>query len=87
MRRHDGWWDQVKQLHPLQVEAIQRNRPLVIVGTPGRLAELSRNGVLLSHSCAILVFDEVNTWSRIALSHMALKLNHCVLVCEWPSTV
>ena len=43
----------------MQVEAIRRNKPLVIVGTPGRLAEFSRNGVLLSHTCSLLVLDEV----------------------------
>jgi len=43
-----------------QIEAIQTNRPLMIVGTPGRLAELSRSGVLLSHTCAVLVLDEVD---------------------------
>jgi superfamily II DNA/RNA helicase len=60
VRRHDGG-NQIRHLNSLQVEAIQRNKPLIIVGTPGRLAELSRNGALLSHSCAILVFDEVHS--------------------------
>ena len=29
-----------------QVEQIKRNRPLVVVGTPGRVADLSRQGIL-----------------------------------------
>ena len=49
-----------EHLTALQVEAIQRNKPLMIVGTPGRLAELSRGGKLLSHSCRVLVLDEVS---------------------------
>ena len=35
------------------------NKPLVVVGTPGRLAELSRAGILQSHNTTILVLDEV----------------------------
>ena len=42
-----------------QVDAIKQNKPLIIVGTPGRLAELSRSGVLHSHGCRLLVLDEV----------------------------
>ena len=33
----------------LQEEALKLHRPLVVVGTPGRLAELSRAGALLTH--------------------------------------
>ena len=43
-----------------QVEAIKQNKPLMIVGTPGRLAELSRAGALLSHTCPLLVLDEAS---------------------------
>jgi superfamily II DNA/RNA helicase len=43
-----------------QVEAIRRNRPLLVVGTPGRLAELSRSGALQTHGAAVLVFDEAD---------------------------
>eukprot|EP00884_Botryococcus_braunii_P006446 jgi/Botrbrau1/15802/Bobra.4_1s0152.1 len=43
-----------------QAEAIKENRPLMVVGTPGRLAELSRSGVLQTHHCSTLVLDEVD---------------------------
>ena len=42
-----------------QAEALKMNRPLLSVGTPGRLAEMSRMGVLQTHSTRILVLDEV----------------------------
>lgn len=45
----------------LQAEAIKANKPLVIVGTPGRLAELSRDGTLQSHHTNMLVLDEACT--------------------------
>lgn len=41
-----------------QIEAL-KTKPLIGVGTPGRLAELSRKGNLLSHKCPILILDEV----------------------------
>ena len=44
--------------YKLQTEAL-KTKPLIAVGTPGRLAELSRKGHLLSHKCPILVLDEV----------------------------
>ena len=44
---------------PKQTENIKLYKPLMIVGTPGRLAELSRAGVLHSHPCSIVVLDEV----------------------------
>ncbi|CAL5224194.1 g6836 [Coccomyxa viridis] len=43
-----------------QAEALKLNKPLVVVGTPGRLAELSRLGTLQSHNTTILVLDEVD---------------------------
>lgn len=36
------------------------NRPLMVVGTPGRLGELSRAGVLQTHGCGLLILDEVD---------------------------
>jgi hypothetical protein len=41
-----------------QAEAVKLNRPLLVVGTPGRLAEMSRMGVLQTHPTRILVLDE-----------------------------
>lgn len=43
-----------------QAEAVHANRPVMVVGTPGRLAELSRNGVLATHLTGTLVLDEVD---------------------------
>lgn len=43
-----------------QREALKQYKPILVVGTPGRLAELSRDGSLQTHSCGILVLDEVD---------------------------
>ena len=43
-----------------QTDAIKRHSPLLVVGTPGRLAELSRGGVLRTHAVAHLVLDEAD---------------------------
>eukprot|EP00887_Chlorella_sp_A99_P001159 scaffold14.g1159.t1 len=43
-----------------QRDALKLHKPLLVVGTPGRLAELSRDGSLQTHKCGILVLDEVD---------------------------
>jgi superfamily II DNA/RNA helicase len=43
-----------------QKEALKLNKPFLVVGTPGRLAEMSRDGSLQSHGSSILVLDEVD---------------------------
>ncbi len=43
-----------------QAEALKENRPVLVVGTPGRLAELSRDGRLQTHHTPALVLDEVD---------------------------
>ena len=43
-----------------QREALKLNKPIMVVGTPGRLAELSRDGSLQTHRCGILVLDEID---------------------------
>ncbi|KAK9813006.1 hypothetical protein WJX72_007336 [[Myrmecia] bisecta] len=43
-----------------QADALKANKPVLVVGTPGRLAELSRAGRLQTHNCPILVLDEVD---------------------------
>ena len=43
-----------------QEEALRRKKPLLVVGTPGRLAELSRNGILRTHGVRCLVIDEAD---------------------------
>ena len=44
----------------LQVEALKVHKPIMVVGTPGRLAELSLAGKLLMHPTGVLVLDEVS---------------------------
>ena len=39
---------------------LRRKRPLVVVGTPGRIAELSRSGILRTHGVKCLVVDEAD---------------------------
>ena len=43
-----------------QEEGIRKKKPLVVVGTPGRLAELSRSGILRTHQVRCLVVDEAD---------------------------
>ena len=66
-----------------QAEALKLNRPLLSVGTPGRLAEMSRMGVLQTHSTRILVLDEVRrlgcpcrAWSLLRLSDLLTGCLH-----------
>ncbi|KAL6509804.1 hypothetical protein OROGR_022292 [Orobanche gracilis] len=43
-----------------QEEALKKNKPMIVVGTPGRIAELSASGKLHTHNCRFLVLDEVD---------------------------
>ncbi|GMH29737.1 hypothetical protein Nepgr_031580 [Nepenthes gracilis] len=43
-----------------QEEALKKNKPAIVVGTPGRIAEISAAGKLHTHSCHYLVLDEVD---------------------------
>lgn len=43
-----------------QEEALKKNKPAIVVGTPGRIAELSASGKLRTHGCRYLVLDEVD---------------------------
>ncbi|CAI8587443.1 unnamed protein product [Vicia faba] len=43
-----------------QEEALKKNKPAIVVGTPGRIAELSASGKLHTHGCRYLVLDEVD---------------------------
>ncbi|XP_027341119.1 DEAD-box ATP-dependent RNA helicase 47, mitochondrial [Abrus precatorius] len=43
-----------------QEEALKKNKPAIVVGTPGRIAELSAAGKLRTHGCQYLVLDEVD---------------------------
>ncbi|KAF8391646.1 hypothetical protein HHK36_023953 [Tetracentron sinense] len=43
-----------------QEEALRKNKPAIVVGTPGRIAEISAAGKLHTHYCRFLVLDEVD---------------------------
>ncbi|CAL9086957.1 unnamed protein product [Musa textilis] len=43
-----------------QEEALKKNKPIIVVGTPGRIAEISAAGKLHTHGCQFLVLDEVD---------------------------
>lgn len=43
-----------------QQEKLRKRRPPIVVGTPGRIADLSRGGFLQSHMARILVLDEAD---------------------------
>ncbi|KAG4950530.1 DEAD-box ATP-dependent RNA helicase 47, mitochondrial-like [Glycine soja] len=43
-----------------QEDALKKNKPAIVVGTPGRIAELSASGKLRTHGCRYLVLDEVD---------------------------
>lgn len=43
-----------------QEEALRKNKPAIVVGTPGRIAEISAAGKLPTHGCRYLVLDEVD---------------------------
>lgn len=44
-----------------QEEGLRQNKPLVVVGTPGRIADISRAGKLHTHGCRFLVLDEADS--------------------------
>ncbi|TVU25334.1 hypothetical protein EJB05_27826, partial [Eragrostis curvula] len=46
--------------HSRQEEALKKNKPIIVVGTPGRISEISAAGKLHTHSCRFLVLDEVD---------------------------
>uniref|UniRef100_A0A7N0ZTE6 RNA helicase n=1 Tax=Kalanchoe fedtschenkoi TaxID=63787 RepID=A0A7N0ZTE6_KALFE len=43
-----------------QEEGLRKNKPAIVVGTPGRIAEISAAGKLHTHDCRFLVLDEVD---------------------------
>ncbi|KAF9616379.1 hypothetical protein IFM89_029633 [Coptis chinensis] len=43
-----------------QEEALKKNKPAIVVGIPGRIAEISAAGKLQTHGCRFLVLDEVD---------------------------
>ena len=48
-----------------QRESLKLNRPIMVVGTPGRLAELSKDGTLQTHNCGLLIWTRlISCWRR-----------------------
>lgn len=43
-----------------QEEALRKNKPVIVVGTPGRIAEISSAGKLHTHGCRYLILDEID---------------------------
>ncbi|KAJ0047746.1 hypothetical protein Pint_16084 [Pistacia integerrima] len=43
-----------------QEEALKKHKPAIVVGTPGRVAEISAAGKLRTHGCRFLVLDEID---------------------------
>eukprot|EP00250_Pteridium_aquilinum_P021777 c25220_g2_i1 orf=550-2379(-) len=43
-----------------QDEALKKNKPFIVVGTPGRISEISRDGRLHTHTCRFLILDEAD---------------------------
>ncbi|CAH9109406.1 unnamed protein product [Cuscuta epithymum] len=42
-----------------QEEALKKNKPSIVISTPGRIAEISASEKLHTHKCRCLVLDEV----------------------------
>ena len=60
-----------------QLEALKRDRPVLVVGTPGRLAELSLLGHLRTHHVRTLVLDEADELlDRVYGRHLARLAEH-----------
>ena len=66
-----------------QVAAMKANMPKIVVGTPGRLADLSKSGNLQTHSCKDLVLDEADKLLQPTYAgDMELLLRHCGKKCD-----
>lgn len=61
-----------------QLEALKRHKPVLVVGTPGRLAELSLLGHLKSHHARCLVLDEADELlNGVYAKHCARIVEQC----------
>lgn len=67
-----------RRTHARQIEALRYNKPLVVVGTPGRLADLNRTGTLQTHGTRMLVLDEVRP---VFVSCFFFAVRGCELCC------
>lgn len=60
-----------------QEEALKKNKPCIVVGTPGRISEISKAGKLFTHGCKFLVLDEADQLLSIKFrSDMRRILEH-----------
>jgi superfamily II DNA/RNA helicase len=60
------------------------NRPILVVGTPGRLAELSMGGQLHMHGCGVLVLDEADQLLAPCFRKEMVRITeHAGARCPW----
>eukprot|EP00951_Prasinocladus_malaysianus_P040520 scaffold466839_cov24-Prasinocladus_malaysianus.AAC.1 len=57
-----------------QDEALKQHQPIMVVGTPGRLAEHSRRGTLPTHRTGLLILDEVWMPSLVSYDHITMAM-------------
>jgi hypothetical protein len=62
---------ELRSIFDAQEEALKKHQPLIVVGTPGRLAEHSRKGTLATHHTGVLIMDEVR-WRLILCGSLFL---------------
>jgi len=61
-----------------QEEGLRKKRPFIVVGTPGRIAEMSRMGVLQTHRVNTLVIDEADDLLASNFRRDMARINeHC----------
>ena len=61
-----------------QEQGLRKKRPFIVVGTPGRIAEMSRMGVLKTHGISTLVIDEADDLLASNFRRDMARINeHC----------
>ena len=61
-----------------QEQGLRKKRPFIVVGTPGRIAEMSRMGVLKTHGVSTLVIDEADELLASNFRRDMARINeHC----------
>ena len=61
-----------------QEQGLRKKRPFIVVGTPGRIAEMSRMGVLKTHGVSTLVIDEADDLLASNFRRDMARINeHC----------
>ncbi|GAX80023.1 hypothetical protein CEUSTIGMA_g7462.t1 [Chlamydomonas eustigma] len=61
-----------------QEEAILMNKPIIVVGTPGRISEFIRLGALKIHRCPLMVLDEAD---QLLSTAFVEDMNHIATHC------